>query len=83
MVVVPLAAPFASVVTGVGQHEEPLAAVRRADVSGCDDAALHSIPEPVEVGDNSVQPASNEGPHVLDDDRAGAQLADDAREFGP
>jgi hypothetical protein len=81
--VVPRAALFASVVTGVGQHEEPLSLVRGADVSRGDDAALHSIPEPVEVGDNSVQPASNEGPHVLDDDRTRAQLADDAMELSP
>lgn len=76
-----------SLAVGVGHsgsdEEEPLPPVRGADVSGCDDAALHSIPEPVEVGDNSVQPASNEGPHVLDDDREGAQFPDDAGEFCP
>lgn len=76
-----------SLAVGVGHSgsddEEPLPPVRRADVSRGDDAALHTIPEPVEVGDNSVQPASNEGPHVLDDDRAGAQFADDAGEFSP
>lgn len=83
MLVVPRAAPFASVVTGVGQHEEPLPLVRGADVSRGDDAALHAIPEPVEVGDNSVQPASNEGPHVFDNDRTGPQFADDAVELSP
>jgi hypothetical protein len=83
VLVVPRAAPFASVVTGVGQQEEPLSLVRGADVSRGDDAALHAIPEPVEVGHNAVHPSSNEGPHVFDDDRARAELRDDALELSP
>lgn len=69
--------------TGVGHEEEALASVGRADVGGGDDAAFHAIPGGVEVGDNSVQPARNEGRNVFDDDRAGAQFFDDPEVLAP
>lgn len=81
--VVPRAELRASVVTGVGHEEEPLATMRRADVGGGDDATLHAIPGGVEVGNNSVQPARNECRNVLDDDRAGSQFFDDAEVLAP
>lgn len=83
VVVVPRAELRASVVTGVGHEEEPLATMRRADVGGGDDATLHAIPGGVEVGNNSVQPARNECRNVLDDDRAGSQFFDDAEVLAP
>lgn len=76
-----------SLAVGVGhsraEDEEPLAAVRGADVGGGDDAGLHSIPDPVEVGRNSVQPARHEGRHVFDDHDAGPQLSDDPEVLAP
>jgi hypothetical protein len=69
---------------GVGcNDEQSLASVWRANVRGCEDARLHSIPKPVEVGRNSVQSARHEGRHVFDDHDSGPQLADDACEFSP
>jgi len=73
----------ASDATAVGHNEQALATMRRADVRGCEDARLHSIPKPVEVGRNSVQPARHEGRHVFDDHDPGTQLADDAGKFSP
>lgn len=76
-----------SLAVGVGHSraddEEPLAAVGRPDVGGGDDARLHSIPKPVEVGRNSVQPARHEGPHVFDDHDPGPKLSDDAKVLAP
>jgi hypothetical protein len=57
--------------------------VGRSDVGGGDDAALHAIPEPDEVGDNSVHPARNESAHVFDDDATRADLCDDAPHLSP
>ena len=68
---------------GVGHEEEPLAEVRGADVGGGDDAAVHAIPGGEEVGDNSVQPRSNEPRNVLDDDEPRPKLFDDPRELTP
>ena len=85
-------APFASVVTGVGQadatagagdEEEPLSSVRRTNVSGGNDASVDPISEPSEISDNSIQPARNKGRNVFDDDEPRAGFVDDAGELGP
>ena len=55
----------------------------RSDVGGGDDAAFHAIPEPDEVGHNSVHPARNESAHVFDDDATRADLFDDAPHLSP
>lgn len=83
VVVVPRAAAFASVVTGVGHKEEPFPAMGRADVGRGDDSPVHGVAEALEVFDNNVQPARNERRDVLDDDDARAELADDAGELSP
>lgn len=74
--------PYSAAV-GVGHQEQALSPVGRPDVGGGDDAAFHAIPEPDEVGNNSVHPARNESAHVFDDDALRADLFDDAPHFGP
>lgn len=81
--VVPRAELRESATVAVGHDKQPLSTVGRADVGGGDDARLHSIPKPVEVGRNSVQPTRHEGRHVLDDHDSRAKLSDDASELGP
>ncbi len=85
VVVVPLAALAASVVTGVGHcnEEETLSSMRSSDVRGCDDAPVHDVTKPFEVPDNTVQPSRNECRNVLDDDEARAQFTDDAGVLAP
>lgn len=81
--VVPRAELRESATVAVGHDKQALSTVRGSDVGGGDDARLHSIPEPVEVGRNSVQSARHEGRHVLDDHDPRPQFSDDAPELGP
>lgn len=78
-----LVGPLWSRATGVGHDEEALSLVGRSDVGGGDDTCVHVIPGGIEIGDNDVQPARNEGRNVLDDDEPRAELADDAGILSP
>lgn len=86
VVVVPLAALAASVVTGVGQlrdEEESFSPVGRADVLGRDDSTKDAITELLEPTDNDVHPSCNKRRHVFNDDEPRPDLFDDAPVLEP
>lgn len=73
----------ASLAMGVGHDKEPLAAVRRPDVGGSDDASVDAVAAAHEVGDNTIHPSRNERADVLDDDERRPDFVDDSRVLAP
>ncbi len=83
VVCLPLCLASPTVVVGHSDNEDAFASVRGANVSGSDETSVHSIPKPVDVGDNSVQPSRHKRRHVFRHDDVGLALVDDAVELGP
>jgi hypothetical protein len=53
-------APFASVTTGVGHNEQPLAAVRRADIRGPQAIPFRIVPSLGQVPEYAIEPSASE-----------------------
>lgn len=68
---------------GVGQDEQPLAAVGRADLIRAETIPARIVPAGGKILQDPIEPTSKEARDVLEDDDAGPELADDAGEFPP
>lgn len=66
-----------------GQHEEPLATVRRANVGRSHKIPLRIEPERGKVGQHSIEPKAKVSGDVLEEDERSSALRDDARDLGP
>lgn len=73
----------ASVVAAVGQHEEPLAQVRRPDLGRAEQTPLRIEPERGKVAKHVGEPKVNVPWDVLEEGERSAALVEDASHFGP
>lgn len=72
-----------SFVVAVGQCEEPLAPVRRANVGRSHKIPFRIEPERGKVGQHSIEPKAKVPGDVLEEGERRSALRDDARDFGP
>jgi hypothetical protein len=72
-----------SFAVAVGQDEEALAAVRRADLGRAHKIPLRIEPERGKVGQHSIEPKAKVAGDVLKEDERRSALRDDARDLGP
>lgn len=74
---------FESELVAVGQHEEPLASVRRANVRRPDQTPLRIEPERGKVGEDDVKSQPKVSCDVLEENERRVALRDDACDVGP
>jgi len=67
----------------VGQKEQPLPLVRRANFRRFEQSRRNSVTEPLNVGANNIEAESEVSGDVLEKHEAGFSLANDASDAGP